>query len=54
MLRRLRSETSLGGSAGAAPRTFWARSTRMTSAPMSASSMAQNGPGPMPAISMTL
>ena len=28
------------------------RSIRITSAPMSASSMAQNGPGPMPAISM--
>jgi hypothetical protein len=27
---------------------------RMTSAPMSDSIMAQNGPGPMPAISMTL
>ena len=29
------------------------RSMRMTSAPMSASSMAQNGAGPMPAISTT-
>ena len=39
---------------GRRPCTFWARSTRMTSAPMSASIMAQNGPGPMPAISMIL
>ena len=35
---------------GRAP--HWARSTRMTSAPMSDSSIAANGPGPMPAISM--
>ena len=35
-------------------RTAAARSTRITSAPMSASIMAANGPGPMPAISMIL
>ena len=40
--------------AGAGPRTAPARSTRITSAPMSASSIAANGPGPMPAISMIL
>ena len=44
---------SMGGSAGSPPLTFWARSMRTTSAPMSASIMAANGPGPMPAISMT-
>jgi hypothetical protein len=38
--------------AAAAARTRSARSTRRTSAPMSASIIAQNGPGPMPAISM--
>ena len=34
------------------PLTFWARSMRTTSAPMSARSMAVKGPGPMPWISM--
>ncbi len=52
MLRRPRSDTSGYGVSGAGPRTFWARSTRTTSAPMSARSIAANGPGPMPAISM--
>ena len=41
-------------SRGRRRRALPARSTRMTSAPMSASTMAQNGPGPMPAISMIL
>ena len=50
--RRPRSETFAGGVAGSPPLTFWQRSMRTTSAPMSASSMAVNGPGPMPAISM--
>src|SRR4051812_36579210 len=35
------------------PVTAWARSTRTTSAPMSASIIAANGPGPIPAISTT-
>ena len=52
MLRRPRCSTSKCGASGAGPRTACARSTRMTSAPMSASIMAANGPGPMPAISM--
>ena len=50
--RRLRVSVSFGGSAGSPPRTAPARSTRMTLAPMSASIMAQNGPGPIPASSM--
>ena len=52
MLRRPRSSTSQCAVSGAGPRTDCARSTRITSAPMSASIMAANGPGPMPAISM--
>src|SRR3954454_13623250 len=36
------------------PVTAWARSTRTTSAPRSASIIAANGPGPIPAISTTL
>ena len=49
--RRPRFNTSAGGAAGSPPLTDWARSTRTTSAPMSASIMAAKGPGPMPAIS---
>jgi pimeloyl-ACP methyl ester carboxylesterase len=41
------------GVSGAGPRTAWLRSTRITSAPMSDSIIAANGPGPIPAISMT-
>ena len=54
ILRRPRSMRSPAGVAGAGPRTACARSTRITSAPMSASNMAANGPGPMPAISIIL
>ena len=54
ILRRPRNMRSPAGVSGAGPRTACARSTRMTSAPMSASNMAANGPGPMPAISITL
>src|SRR5829696_438236 len=51
--RRPRFNTSIHP--GSNPRsTDWARSTRTTSAPMSESSIAANGPGPMPAISITL
>src|SRR5829696_6783197 len=51
--RRPRFSTSIHP--GSNPRsTDWARSTRTTSAPMSESSIAANGPGPMPAISITL
>ena len=51
MERRLRVKTSFGASvAWAAPM----RSTRITSAPMSASIIPQNGPGPIPASSMIL
>jgi len=42
------------GVGDAAPRTKAARSKRNTSAPISANNMAQNGPGPIPAISNTL
>ncbi len=50
--RRPRFSTSIHP--GSNPRsTDCARSTRTTSAPMSESSIAANGPGPMPAISMT-
>ena len=52
--RRPRLSRSAGGRSGSPPRTEPARSMRMTSAPRSASIMAQNGPGPMPAISMTV
>src|SRR5437879_4414783 len=47
--RRPRFSTSRVGSPAPGP----GRSTRTTSAPMSASIMAVNGPGPMPAISIT-
>src|SRR5688572_11654660 len=50
--RRPRFSTSLLG-ASKFPVTAWARSTRITSAPMSASIIAANGPGPIPAISIT-
>src|SRR5581483_8720931 len=53
-LRRPRASTSFGGCSGLCSRTRSARSTRSTSAPISASIIPQNGPGPMPAISMTL
>ena len=52
--RRLRVSVSFGGSSGSPPVTAFDRSMRMTFAPMSASIMAQNGPGPMPASSMTV
>src|SRR5688500_7074199 len=52
--RRPRFRTSTGGFDGSPPRTACERSTRRTSAPMSERSMAANGPGPMPAISMIL
>ena len=52
-LRRPRCRTSHPGASGAGPRTACARSTRMTSAPMSDSIIAANGPGPIPASSMT-
>ncbi len=51
-LRRPRWRTSHAGRSGGAAGTACARSTRMTSAPMSASIMAAKGPGPMPANSM--
>ena len=51
-MRRPRFSTSQLGASGCSSRTFWARSTRITSAPMSASIMAPKGPGPMPATSM--
>ena len=50
MERRPRLSTSFSG---LSTRAF-GRSTRSTSAPMSASIIAVNGPGPMPAISITL
>ena len=51
--RRPRCSTSNLGSRPGRPRSAASRrSTRITSAPMSASSMAANGAGPMPAISM--
>ena len=53
MLRRPRAFTTAGGEAGSPPRTEPARSMRMISAPMSASIIPQNGPGPIPANSMT-
>ncbi len=49
-LRRPRSMTSQCGPV-ASSRTACTRSTRTTSAPISASIIAANGPGPMPAIS---
>src|SRR5215471_18990285 len=50
--RRPRLSTSIHP--GSKPRsTDWARSTRTTSAPRSDSSIAANGPGPIPAISTT-
>src|ERR1700739_1582758 len=52
MERRLRRSTSLSG--GTLLAGGPGRSTRTTSAPMSASSMAAYGPGPIPARSMTL
>ena len=54
MLRRPRANTSLDGLSGSVPRTAAERSMRITSAPRSASIIAQNGPGPMPVISTTL
>ena len=50
MLLRLRASTSARGDCWPAE---LARSTRTTSAPISASIMPQNGPGPMPCSSMT-
>ena len=51
--RRPRCSTSNFGSRPGMPRSVASRrSTRITSAPMSANSMAANGAGPMPAISM--
>ena len=52
-LRRPRLSTSKWGVSGISSRTRSARSTRTTSAPRSASIMAANGPGPIPAISTT-
>ena len=51
MFWRPRCKMSKAGPSGAGPRTDCARSTRITSAPMSDNIMAANGPGPMPAIS---
>ena len=51
MFWRPRCKMSNAGPSGAGPRTACARSTRMTSAPMSDNIMAAKGPGPMPAIS---
>ncbi len=51
--RRPRFKISRLGFDGSPP-TDPARSTRITSAPMSASIIAANGPGPIPAISMIL
>ena len=53
MLRRPRPLTKAGGRSGSPPRTETARSIRTTSAPMSASIIPQNGPGPIPASSIT-
>src|SRR6516225_3344806 len=53
MDRRPRLKTCGGGTLGSPPTTESARSTRTTSAPKSARTMAQNGPGPIPESSMT-
>src|SRR5579864_2706562 len=51
--RRPRLYTCGGGAAGSPPRTPDARSTRTTSAPKSARTMAQKGAGPIPDSSTT-